>query len=189
MIRHKALRHGFLVLLLGTVLLACAPGPSAAAKKRVATLAADPIGTLNPPGSEPVRESRAPGHKTQAPYGQGRPTVRRSYTFTGDARLAARSVLEQGRAAGWSLEADCDLQKNGTFWVRGSKRLTDATGTFTAAFEAQIYTRPDSSGGSGGGPVVLVEISARYPGEELKGTLAPSAPTSAPPTAVSCLDL
>ena len=189
MICHKALRHGLFALLAGTVLLACAPGPSAAAKKRVATLAADPIGTLNPPGSEPVLESRVAGHKTQAPYGQGRPTVHRHYTFTGDARQAARSVLEQGRAAGWSLEADCDLQKDDTFWVRGSKRLTDATGTYRAAFEAQIYTRPASPGGSGGGPVVLVEISARYPGEELKGTLAPSAPTSAPPAPAKCLDL
>jgi hypothetical protein len=183
--KRRAIVHRGLLVVLVCALVACSNPPSGDAKDRVQTLAADPIKAVLPPGGELLGESIAAGHETQAPAGQGRPTVRRDFSFTGDPRLAALAVLEQGQAAGWSLIADCDFGNEGTFFVRGSKRITDSTGTFPARFEAQIWIPPPTDEGGQSRPEVNIEISAPYPGEEQPQES--TTPTSAPSPGSSCL--
>lgn len=163
-IRGRASR-GLLILAV-VALAACGPpGPSGEAKTRVATLAADSIKVLSLPGGELLGEGSNAGHKTQAPYGQGLPTVGRDYTFTGDARVAARAVLDQGREAGWRVYVNCNLADQGTFFVRGAKRFTDSTGAFAGRFEAMVWTRPQQ-GDQAPRREVLLDITTSYPGEK-----------------------
>lgn len=167
----------------------CGPPANDEAKRRVGIIAEDPIKTIMPPGGRLLSESATAGHEPNV-GGPGRPTVSRTYSFVGDTRSTAISIVEQVRRVGWRVFPQCD-DVDGAFIVTGGKEMEG----FRASFEAQVWIRPASAGypamklpPTPAGPLVSLAISATYPEDEVATTRVAAPPTTTPEGALpDCL--
>ena len=163
------------VLVAAFVLVTAACGPPAddAAKRRVRLIAEDAIETMMPPGGRLLSESETAGHEPNI-GGPGEPTVTRTYSFVGDTRSTAISIVEQVRRAGWRVFPHCDAV-DGAFILTGGKDMEG----FRGSFQAQVWVRPASAGDPATNlppraaeRLVSLAISTAYPEDDVATTRA-----------------